>query len=183
MPDSQKGIFEGNRHHGIVQPTTMLSQVAFLPFSPCQPSSCGVIKSAEAMETTLPLAVAIKGDKMKRSKELESINWVKAQADALSKKRAESMVRFIGEELGYGLANRQKAGPYSTTEVDNLIDRAFDHAPLPVSKQAIAFEIWNVLHATGVEITYPEKCRYVPNLEGGSVASNLRKLFRGWYEK
>jgi hypothetical protein len=36
---------------------------------------------------------------MKRNKELESINWVKAQAAALSKKRAESMARFIEEEL------------------------------------------------------------------------------------
>lgn len=69
----------------------------------------------------------------------------------------------------------------SATEVDNLIDRAFDHAPLPASKQGIAFEIWNVLHATGTEITYPEKCRYVPKMEGGPVVSSLRKLFREWY--
>src|SRR6266480_5605749 len=112
---------------------------------------------------------------MKRNKEVESINWVKVQAAAISKKRTESMAKFIAEELGYGLANRQKGGMYAATEVDNLIDRAFDHAPLPTSKQAIAFEIWNVLHATGREITYPEKCRYVPNLEGGPVVSSLRK--------
>jgi hypothetical protein len=119
---------------------------------------------------------------MKRNKELESTNWVKAQAAALTKKRVESMAKFIAEELGYGLANRQKGGQYSATEVDNLIDRAFDHARLPASKEAVAFEIWNVLHATGTEITNPEKCRYVPNMEGGPVVSSLRKLFRDWYE-
>jgi len=118
---------------------------------------------------------------MKRNKELESINWVKAQAAALSKKRAESMARFIEEELGYGVVNRQKSGAYAATEVDNLIDRAFDRGALPVSKQAIAFEIWNVLHATGTEITDQEKCD-VPSVEGGPVVKDLRKFFRGWYE-
>jgi hypothetical protein len=111
---------------------------------------------------------------MKRNKELESINWVKAQAAALSKKRAESMARFIEEELGYGVVNRQKSGAYSATEVDNLIDRAFDRGALPISKQAIAFEIWNALHATGTEITDQEKCRYVPSVEGSPVVKDLK---------
>jgi len=85
---------------------------------------------------------------MKKSKELDSIEWVKAQAKEISSKRATRIVAFLQEELRFSLANRQKGGVYSVTEIDNLIDRAFDHAPLSVSRQGVAFEIWNALHAS-----------------------------------
>jgi hypothetical protein len=106
---------------------------------------------------------------MKRNKELESVNWVKAQAAALSKKRAESMARFIAEELGVGLANRQKEGIYSATEVDTLIEHLttphFPHQRKPLrlkfgthymqleqksrtQKNANTFQTWKVARSS-----------------------------------
>jgi hypothetical protein len=117
----------------------------------------------------------------KRSLEQASIKWVQDEYRKLTTKRADGMAAFITQELQFVISERQRSQIVDSNAIENLIDRAWDRGPLPVSKEAVAFEIWNGLHILGVEIGQVEKCRYVPKMEGGPAPARLRAAFRTWY--
>jgi hypothetical protein len=119
----------------------------------------------------------------KRAKEETSIKWVQEEARKLIEERSKRMAAFIVQELDYRIAQTGDR-PIDTHSIENLVDRAFDHAELPLlPREAVAFEIWNALYMRGIEITHIDKTRYVPKLEGGPGPARLREAFRNWYGK
>ena len=115
----------------------------------------------------------------KRSGEAASIEWVKKQGKTLAETRADMIAAHIIEELKTRVGQKRFDAP----GIDLIIDRAWDRGNLPDSKEAVAFEIWNLVHVLGAEITDQTACRYVPKMEGGPVPARLRRAFRAWYEK